>query len=318
MKDTIPNYIKILNETIHQSICLIKLIANDPKTLIRFLVQRTQESSEKYRPSVSSKTWDIYQKNIMDEIGFPISINFLQKDSIRQSMFVSGGLEWQQTQLKYLESRFDENFLGRALKENIIGLPRITSDKYLTSHNSIHHLYHWALFFDKTQLKPEAITFIVEWGGGYGNMAKIFRRLNPSSTYVILDLPIMTYLQSIYLQSILGKDDVLVNPKIIGRGKINLFSTANFKMLAKQLTDDLQKKTFISMWALSESDLESVSFVKKTNYFGADYIFLGYQKASIDHPNSEKILPATGFKTIFSQEITFLKKNYYLVSKKNA
>ena len=55
------------------------------------------------------------------------------------------------------------------------------------STNSIHHLYHISAFKKNTKGELEDIKSILEWGGGYGNMAKIFFELIPTiNNYTII------------------------------------------------------------------------------------------------------------------------------------
>ena len=67
---------------------------------------------------------------------------FLQDRIIKNTMFLSTGGKWQNNQIKYLESEIDEKKLKNLLQENCVGYPTITSFKYNSSHNLIHHLYH--------------------------------------------------------------------------------------------------------------------------------------------------------------------------------
>lgn len=107
------------------------------------------------------------------------------------------------------------------------------NSKYLTSHNTVHHLYHLAYYQEKTGIDFRKINTVVEWGGGYGNLAKIFKRLvKKDNTYVIFDVPLLSCIEWLYLATIFGKGkvNVLTTSKgKIQKGKFNLIpSSVNF------------------------------------------------------------------------------------------
>ncbi len=135
--------------------------------------------------------------------------------------------------------------------EDYVGNPLLLNVTYLTSHNSIHHLYHIIRFLRKTKLKLKGIKTIIEWGGGYGNLAKIFGRLaEENKTYIIIDLPLMCCIQWIYLTTILGENKVNLiqnSDEKIAVGKINLLPVCFIDKY--ELKGDL----FVSTWALTES-----------------------------------------------------------------
>src|SRR3989344_5059360 len=123
-----------------------------------------------------------------------IPLNFLHIPFFKNSMFVSKGGTWQQLQLNLLNKKIKSSLLKTYLEEPIIGFPKITNIHFFTSHNSIHHLYHLTLFCEKCKFSFDRKVEILEFGGGYGNMAKIIRKMSPLSTYSIIDIPQCTTL----------------------------------------------------------------------------------------------------------------------------
>ena len=137
---------------------------------------------------------------------------------------------------------------------------------------------------------PHADT-IVEWGGGYGNMARIIRRMNPSITYIIVDLPELLSLQYVYLGSLEGADiiNIITSVKdVVVAGKINLISSE--LLLAGQF--QLNCHAFISTWALTECPEYIQQFVSDKSFFSAKDVFIA---SRIDENNHLRKLACNKF-----------------------
>ena len=114
-------------------------------------------------------------------------------------------------QLAYLRSREDDGALARLLREDPVGDPVLVRP-YPTSANRVHVLAHVERFAEVTDVDPASIASVVEWGGGYGAMCRVWRLLG-TATYTILDLPIALCLQWLYLASVLGEDAVVLHER---------------------------------------------------------------------------------------------------------
>ena len=179
---------------------------------------------------------------------------------------------------------------------------------YATSHTSIHHLYHLIRFADKTGCDFEKIDKVVEWGGGYGNMAKIFRRLKPNSTYCIIDTPIFSTLQWLYLSTVLGVENVnlLRQPgDAVQSGKVNVVPLCFVDQL--QLRADL----FLSTWALSESSSVAQDYVISRRWFEADHLLLAYQDTSEAAPTAGRLGEIAAREGAATIDIEFIPGNHY-------
>ena len=246
-----------------------------------------------------------WAKNVIDleKSLLPIPpFSFLRVPIILKTMFVTTGGNWMREELLYLEEKLPKHTLKTLLEEDYVGLPILINSDYLTSHNSIHHLYHFTRFSSATHCDLNQEQVVVEWGGGYGNMAKIFKRISPNSTYIIVDLPIFSALQWLYLSTIFGEANInlLQTPQdVLQFGKINILPIC--------LLDRLKIKAdlFISTWALNESSSHSQCYVANKKWFGAKHILLGYGGNS---NWLEKTIVNAGA-TI--EAIEFCPKNYY-------
>ncbi|MBN2302261.1 MAG: hypothetical protein JXN60_07085, partial [Lentisphaerae bacterium] len=180
-----------------------------------------------------------------------------------------------------------------------------------TSHNTIHHLHHLARYAHDQQFSFDEADTVVEWGGGYGNLAKLYRRLAPKGgTYIIFDVPLLSCVQWLYLSTTLGENaaHLITKPnEEIVLGKINLVPTV-FRDSFKEIRADL----FISTWALSESGRDSQDYVVGLNWYGAKRLLLAYSLNSRPIPDSERIGQMAKNAGASITTIPFRAGNYYV------
>jgi len=255
--------------------------------------------------------WDNFNRKIEKAfLPFP-PFSFIRDPVIMDTMFVNAGGNWLKKQQKYLKKRLSEKKLEYFLREDLVGEPFLINSKYLTSHNSVHHLYHIMKFLDVTNCEFKKLNSIVEWGGGYGNLAKIFKRLkNKPITYVIIDTPMFSCLQWLYLSSIFGeKQTNLISESglSIEPEKINLLPISFVK--EHKLNSDL----FISTWALSESSRYSQDFVINQKWFNAKNLLIAYQDSDDEHlPDADRIGKIGQEMGGIIEDIKFIPGNHYL------
>jgi len=215
---------------------------------------------------------------------------FIDQPIIKQTMFVTNGGSWMDKQVKFIEDFWNiddpgsEGWMQNILEEPHIGGADIHCQKYKCSHNSIHHLYHITNFLNyKNSVARSLFNSVVEWGGGYGNMARIIRGINYQCDYTIIDLPHYCALQYIYLSCFFGPSSVNLvsknNPKL--EGKINIIPINMLDNI--DITCDL----FISTWALTESSTYSQAFVLDKNIFGAKNLLCAFAPSDGNFPSSE-------------------------------
>lgn len=184
---------------------------------------------------------------------------FLKQPAILQSMFMNAQGSLMQHQLNFLLRKLPEEVLQGSLPEPNVGSPPTKNISGIEiSHNTVHHLYHLARYVHRNDLKTlfETKSF-VEWGGGYGNFARLVKTINPAATYTIIDLPIFSLIQYRYLCEVFGEDHVVfLTPDMkTVEGKINLLPSSYWNEV------DISTDFFISTWALSESPIEVQNLV---------------------------------------------------------
>jgi putative sugar O-methyltransferase len=261
--------------------------------------------------------WEGLAEDIRKYFMGNFKMSFLKNEVIRRTMFLDyGGSALQKMEIKYLEKTFSKPKLKYLLKESKIGHPTITYFKYWTSHNSIHQLYHLNNFSQETGSDYTNISQIVEWGGGYGCLAKILMKINPNLTYIIIDLPIFSIIQAVYTSTIFGSDKINIitdENKNIVKNKINIIP---INMLIGSNIKILNTDIFISTWALSESTNFSQEYVESVDFFGAKHLLIAHQQKSPEVKYAESIdSHLKNYQIIYHEKIPNLKNNYYLFCK---
>ncbi len=235
---------------------------------------------------------------------------FLRNSMILKTMFVSAGGKWLESELLFLEKTFDRKILKKLLEEDFIGGPIIQNNKYQTSHNSIHQLYHLGRFLSSTKCDLAQITSVIDWGGGYGNLAKIFKRLKSNNlTYTIIDTPMFSCLQWLYLSSVFGAENVHFisnQTDSLRKGLINILPLCYLSN--REISADL----FLSTWAISESSTQSQNYVIRTNWFNAPHLLIGYQQQNKKITDTGKIGELASTIGARKEPMKFLPGNYYL------
>lgn len=132
--------------------------------------------------------WHVLHSNISE---------FLRWSTIQATMFVE--------EAPYIRSEYDALVdewpaCLPALAEGSTGNPKRLSFAPDTSGNMVHQAYHLL------QLRRVGIDFlnvssVVEFGGGYGAMARLFNRLGYTGKYYIHDLLEFQWLQEYYLEA---------------------------------------------------------------------------------------------------------------------
>ena len=239
-------------------------------------------------------------------------LDFLSDQALRDTMFVAGSEEWIKAQTDYVKGKLGRKF-KRLLTEDPIGKPaKFHGGLSFTSHNSLHHMYHILFFLDQTHQNIEAMPSVVEWGGGYGNFAKLWWRLKKGpTTYTIIDTSLFCTIQWLYLSSVLGPSSVnLLQRKSdqIVEGKINLVP------LALLNTTKIKGDLFVSTWGLSESMANAQDYViNRRRWFGAEHLLIGFQDSTKDLKHASRLgdlSKKNGAKVI---DIKFIPNNHYAI-----
>ena len=144
--------------------------------------------------------WENNRKSLRSKLS-NLDIDFLNNCGIAGLMFQSDS-EIFNMELNELPKSYYEK-ITEYRQSNV-------NSKVCVSTNTIHHLYHLYKYLSYRNLKISEFKSkrIIEWGGGYGNMAKILIELGITGNYLIVDIPEFITIQYIYLASYFSIDKV--------------------------------------------------------------------------------------------------------------
>lgn len=222
--------------------------------------------------------WEAFMRSAEAALLPKPRMDFLRLPVVRDTMHHSSGGEAMREQLHKVLEVFGPERAAAALLEDTVGSPTLLESKWLTSHNTILHLYHMARYVEATGASLDDLRTVVEWGGGYGNFAKVMARVSPvERTYVIVDLPIFSCLQHAYLKATLGDAAVhmVTESEGVKEGRVN---TVPLGLVDRVPQCDL----FVSTWALTESAGPAQQHVVQKDWFGASRLLIGGQAHSED------------------------------------
>jgi hypothetical protein len=203
-----------------------------------------------------------------------------------ETMFVVPGVRGLRQKLRRIEAILPATDVA-ALHEDYAGDPALAFPRHRASANSVHQLYHLARYEEATGMRARDFPTVVEWGGGYGSLARIFRRLpGGPQTYSIVDLPLLSCLQWLYLSTVLGPDEVRLLERsgdAIEDRKINLVPLG---LAGPELP---RGELFVSTWALSESSRNAQDAVVGWDWFAATRLLLAHSQPSAELPDAGRV-----------------------------
>lgn len=249
-----------------------------------------------------SPMWRTFNDSLIKDMYPDVPASFLRHPAIENTMH-SRGASYTAERVSWLEKHYkcDFDFLARMLHETAVGDPYISVERYMASDVTVGHLFHLAKYRQTTGNNlPERGT-IVEWGGGYGNLARMVKTIHPGCTYIIIDSPIMTSIQHFYLSFF---TDARLYDGSIHAGKVNLVSLNHLEKL------EFDADMFISTWAFNESTEACGEYVESRDWFNAEKYLIAYLPGSFNIPRIERLADDTDAKIL---PVDFLPPNKYLM-----
>jgi hypothetical protein len=196
--------------------------------------------------------------------------DFLRHPAIRYQMFVDDRVV--PHELPYVRSRLEDASL---LTEDPAGCPptlELGGSGLRTSSNTVHQLHHLLRYEEATGRRIRDAGTIVEWGGGFGSLMRLAVRMHGGGpTCVIIDTPVFSALQWLYLSMVLGEEHVVLHdagPVRPEPGRVNIVPIG----LVRDM--DVDADLFISNWALNESTAAAQRDVVGRRWFGAESLLL--------------------------------------------
>lgn len=239
---------------------------------------------------------------------------FLNWDIIRQTMFVENA-SYTANELEYLKQGKDWNSrYEKAIRENNIGSPKRYCEYKQSSGNLIHHAYSLNQFEEKTKVAINNLKLVLEFGGGYGSMYRLFHNMGFKGKYIIFDFDEFGALQKYFLRSSGYKVMDINEASNINSGILCISDLSQLQKIIKKENGSL----LLATWSISETSVEF-----RRNFFDnipeLNYYFIAYYKQFGEVDN-------IGFFSYFAKrkkehkwqnwEIPHLKGNYYLIGSK--
>lgn len=259
-------------------------------------------------PALVHDSWKGNLASIEEYFTGRMDEDFLSNEIIKGTMLFTNKVA-HRAEIDELLPLMDSGVIGKIVSKDLCRQLLSGKSERNSVINSVHHLYHLMRFEQATGRKLAAIKNVVEFGGGYGNMARIFRNMEPLETYRIIDLLLFSCIQYVFLCVAAGEEnvDVCNGP---GNGE-SLFSLYPLPFLdyAKKIRGEL----FLSTWALSESTRAAYDFVAGCDWFGAANLLIAYNDQWMPWNDGElaSTLKREGWRVV-QEPIRFLPHSHYL------
>jgi hypothetical protein len=262
----------------------------------------------------SERTWNEKMRALKQKVLEEDPRSFLRWEVIFNSMFVwfARFIIPELNHLRRLPSWNDR--WKEVLEESPVGQPIPFLLYPKSSGNLIHHAYHLSYLESRIQRKIRDFQFVFEFGGGYGSMCRLFKKLNFQGKYLIYDLPLFSALQRYYLESL---EYSLVSISDLGRKDQGITCISEGKLLNDYFSDhSLEKRSlFIATWSISEVPLEPrKDILKFVEMF--DCFFIAFQRSFEEVNNLDYFNRWMRELHSFRCEVSELKHlpgNYYLI-----
>jgi len=275
-----------------------------------------------YIPKVNKNfkvsTHKIFSNRILNLVKEGSFLNFLQKSFIQQMFFIHNRFYLLNylLELKKADKWF---FWKKIIKETNIGNPVRFFFYPMSSGNKIFQAYHLKQYEDFSNINLKEFNLVVEFGGGYGNMACMFQKINPTIKYIIFDTFEVNLLQYYYLRR--NRINVIFNENIKKAYSVYLTNSINsLKSKIFFLKKKNNKKLFIANWSLSETPIKLRNSLKFL-FSEFDYQLISFQKKFENINNYNyffNLLKYNQSKKRFSeiQSINQMNNHFYLFSKR--
>jgi hypothetical protein len=216
------------------------------------------------------KTHRIFNKEIINLINQKKLINFLRNSFIQKMFFIHNRLFIKNELNEIKKDKFFFTQWRNLLEEDEVGDPIRYFLYPKSSGNRIRQVYHLKKFCDFSNIDIRIIKKVLEIGGGYGCMARIFSKLNHKIKYIIFDTFEVNLLQYYFLK--INKIKVAIEKS---RSRINLISNIN------RLNNCIHYRNnsgtlLIANWSLSEMPLKLRNKILKF-IFRIPYILISFQ-----------------------------------------
>jgi len=210
-----------------------------------------------------SVSWANNISHIQSEILSHNLDNFLTLPTLEFTMVIGDSPE-RDIEYTELQKRVDFSTKVKALlvAPKIGGIPAARQDSS-SNYPTISQTYHLLNFTDAKNVDLSKVDYILEFGGGYGNLCSIIHRADFKGTYILYDIEPLLLIQEYFLTT----------AKLLPGVTIKFISTP------EDLYTELSKLSgtgmFVSTWAFNEAPVTTrTAILQVFNRF--DYVYLIY------------------------------------------
>lgn len=209
--------------------------------------------------------WEDFTNQIKKHIQNDNLDNFMRWPIINQTMIAGfDNVEFNELKNSKLWSKWEMN-----LSENILK-PNSCHSFPSSSTNNLHHAYSLNIMMEYFNFELNQFDTVVEFGGGYGNTCRLFKKWGHSGEYYIYDIPELTTIQKHYLSSnsLVDKIKYIQNSEVIENLKGN--------------------SLFIGLWSISETPItEREAMLSNLKFYEFQNIFLALGDLFYEENNLE-------------------------------
>jgi hypothetical protein len=143
-----------------------------------------------------------------------------------------------------------------------------------SSTNNMHHAYSLDVMMQNLNIPLNQFGIIVEFGGGYGNTCRLFKKWGHDKPYIIYDIPELISIQKHYLNT----------NNITDVNYLSGLDGIAFQPIEIDKTNSL----FLGLWSISETPRhERKSHLERLDFFNFENIFLAMGGTFYDENNLE-------------------------------
>ena len=255
-------------------------VSSEYASIFQLLKQSECGNGHPVATAEGSYPWARWQEGLAAAFIDGVPESFLEHPTVKATM-VFHGRSSHAARMRLVRAAFGRDIADRLLVEDPVGSPHLCGRHPVTSPNRLHHATHLAQYLLTTGNAFPSQGLIVEWGGGYGDAARLVRRLAPAATYVLVDLAAVGALQYVYLATLLGVQNVQVvgSPSTpLQYGGVNIM-TSGVAFAHPALAAD----AFMSTWALTESPRALQQRVVDRRFFHARNVLLAFSMDQDNH-----------------------------------
>ena len=201
--------------------------------------------------SQAERFWVESQRRLQDLVATEDPREFLRWDVVMKTMFVGNHRYVVRELAELVRDRRWRSRWRPAVRESVAGRPWRYFAYPWSSGNLLHHCYHVYRYEKATACSITDVDLILEFGGGYGSMCRLLRRLGFRGRYVVFDLPQFSALQRFFLES-LGDEAPRCTHDPAEDADVYLVSSTG-DLDAALAGVKARRAQFIATWSLSEA-----------------------------------------------------------------